>query len=308
VISLEGVSARRSPLALSNITVGWGSGVHAVVGGPDDGGALLLALVSGAARPRGGRVRVLDGAPTDRSVRARVAFISLETELPAAMRVDEVLALAEAIRGEPPRDARDRLRTLGIEALASRRTGTLSGEETRAVAMAEATTSARVVVLLVSEPLVKVDARAAAALPGVFRERAREGLAVVVATASVRDASDLADDCTFLRHGAVVGRTSSLIELAGHSPRGARLRIVASDPRALASALAREVGVQAVARSDGAVVARGEDALELARSAGRAIVASGVDVVEMRIEPPPLDEARSAAAGIAAAGRGGPAS
>ena len=148
MISLEGVAARRAPVALANLSWTSGAGLHALVGGHGDGGPLLLALIAGATAPRSGRVRVLGGEPTDTAVRAQVAFVPRHPALPDAMSVTEVLAIAASIRGEPPRGAAERLRTLGVEALASRRVGTLSREETRAVAMTEATTSSRVRVLV----------------------------------------------------------------------------------------------------------------------------------------------------------------
>jgi ABC-2 type transport system ATP-binding protein len=301
VIAFEGVAARRTPLALANVSFAWGPGVHAVVGGSADGGLLLLALITGAERPRSGHVRVLDGGPTDPAVRARVAFVPIRPALPEAMRVREALSIAAAIRGEPPRDAAERLHALGVEALASRMVETLSPEEARAVALTEAATSSRVRILLVEEPFVSLDPRAATCLPEVLRARARDGCAVVLATASVRDAGELADDHVLMRDGAVAGRVASLDELARFSPQGVRLRILASDGRALAAALAREPGVEAVARMGETVVARGRDAVELAQAVERAIAACGVEVTEMRIKAPSLDEVRAAVAAAASA-------
>jgi ABC-type multidrug transport system ATPase subunit len=178
---------------------------------------------------------------------------------------------------------------------------TLAPEEARAVSFAEALTSTRVRVLLLEEPLARVDPRAAARLPEVLRARGRDGCAVLVATASLRDAGDLADDHVLLRGGTVAGRAGSLAELSAFSPDGVRVRIVASDPQALLAAVAREGAVDAVARRDGAVVARGRDAALLAAAVGRAVVASGVDVTELRVEPPSMDDARAASAGVSTA-------
>jgi ABC-type multidrug transport system ATPase subunit len=169
------------------------------------------------------------------------------------------------------------------------------------VAIAEASTSTRVRVLLIEEPLVSLDPRAATHLPEVLRARSRGGRVVVIATASIRDAAELADDHVFLRGGAVVGKASTLDALVRFSPQGVRLRILVSDARALVAALAREEEVEAVARRDTSVVVRGRDAVGLARAAGRAIVASGVDVTEMRIEPPSLEELHAAVAEMTAA-------
>jgi ABC-type multidrug transport system ATPase subunit len=301
VITLEGVAARRPPLTLARLTLSWGPGVHALVGAATDGGPLLLELIAGRARLRAGKLRVLDAGPSDPRVRRQLAWVTLQPPLPEALRVAEVLSMASTLRGEPPGDPALRLTALGVESLADRRVSTLAPEEARAVALAEALTSRAVRVLLLEEPLAGVDPRAAARVPELLHARGREGCAVLVATASLRDAGDVADDHLLLRAGAIVGRASSLDELTGFSPEGARVRILASDPRALLAALAREVEVEAIAQRDASVVARGPDVAALAAAVGRAVVASGVDVTEMRIEPPSLDEARAAAAGIASA-------
>jgi ABC-2 type transport system ATP-binding protein len=300
VIALEGVAARRPPLALSRISRTWGPGLHALVGAAADGGPLLLALIAGVIRPRAGRVRVLDHSPIDATVRQQVAFVPLDPALPDALRVAEVLEIAAEIRGEAPREAAQRLGALGLESLAARLVRTLSREEARAVAMAEAVTSARVRVLLIEEPFLSIDPRTASHVPDVLRARSLAGWTVVIATASVRDAAEVADRCVFFRRGAMVGETSSPDLLSGFSTHGARLRIITSDPRALAAALAREERVEAVARRDQSVTVRGQDPLELARATARAVVASGVLLTEMRVEPPSLQEAHAAVAAMAA--------
>jgi ABC-type multidrug transport system ATPase subunit len=301
VIALEGVASRRPPLSRARLSLAWGPGLHSLVGSASDGAPMVLALIAGWENTRAGRLRVLDGSALDARIRPQVAFVPLSPPLAAALSVRETLELAATIRGEPARPAAERLAALGVEALATRRVRSLAPEEARAVAMAEAVTSARVRVLLVEEPLVGLDPRAAGRLEGALRARAQAGCAVVVATASVRDAGDLADDHVLLRQGVVVGQAASLDALAAFTPAGARIRVVSDDPAALVEAIAREPVVEAVARRDGAVVARGREATALAQAVGRALVASGVNVTEMRFDPPSLDEARSAVAGVAQA-------
>jgi ABC-2 type transport system ATP-binding protein len=301
MIALQSAAARHAPLSRSSLTLDWGPGVHAVVGSPADGGPLLLALVAGRERLRRGTLRVLDGAPGDARVRTQIALVPRAAALPEPMRVHEVLDLAATVRGEPRRPAAERLALLGIESLAARPVRSLSREEARAVALAEALTSARVRVLLVEEPRVDLDPRAASRVPELLRARAAAGCAVLVATASVRDAGDLADDHVLLQQGAVAGQAASLDALGAFTPSGARLVVLASDPQALVAAVAREPDVVGISRREALVVARGKDPTTLARAVGRAVVASGVEVIEMRLESPTLDEARSAAAGIAQA-------
>jgi ABC-2 type transport system ATP-binding protein len=298
LIALEAVTAPRRRPVLKDVSLAWGPGVHALIGAPADGGPLLLRVIGGTVAPRKGLVRVLEGGPADGAVRQRIAHIALEPCLPDGLRVDEVLQLAAKVRREPGQDPRERLAALGVESLAPRRVSSLSTAEARAVALAEALTSTRVRVVLVEEPFVALDPRAASRLAAAIRASASESRAVVVATASPRDAGELADDHVMLQAGAVVGQAASLELLAGFAPLGARLRIVTSQPHALLAELAREPGVEAVARREGGVLARGPDPLALAQAAGRAVLASGAEVFEMRLEAPPLDEARAAAAGI----------
>jgi ABC-2 type transport system ATP-binding protein len=301
VIALDGVSAPRRPPVLREVSLAWGPGVHALVGASTDGGPLLLQVIAGIVAPRAGVVRVLEGGPGDAAVRERIAHVALEPSLPEGLRVDEVLQLAATLRGEPAQDPRERLAVLGIESLAPRRVSSLSAPEGRAVSLAEGLTSTRVRVLLVEEPFVAIDPRAASRLAACVRASARDARAVVIATASLRDAGELADDHVLLQRGGVAGGAASLELLSSFAPPGARLRIVTSQPHALLAELARESGVEAIARRDGAIVARGPDAIALAQAAGRAVLASGVDVSEIRLEAAPLDEARAAAAGIAKA-------
>jgi ABC-type multidrug transport system ATPase subunit len=295
MITLEGVAARQAPLTLASLSLSWAAGVHAIVGTPADGGPLLLALVAGRARLRSGRVSVLGSVPTDAGVRPQIAFVPFAPSLPDALRVSETLRAAAEIRGEGQSDPVKRLAVLGVESLASRPVHTLAPEEARAVALAEAVTSSRVRVLLVEEPLAGLDPRAESRLPERLRARGQEGCAVLVATASLRDAGELADDHVFLRGGRVAGMGGSAAELSAFSADGVRMRIVSSDAQALLGAVASEDAVEAVARRDAAVVVRGRSVNALAEAVGRAVTISGVDVVEMRIELPSLDDARAAA-------------
>jgi ABC-2 type transport system ATP-binding protein len=262
----------------------------------------MLALLAGMARPRAGRVRVLGGEPADPRVRRGVAHVPLDVALPEGIVVDEVLDIAAEIRGDARQPAAERLAALGVESLARRPVRTLTRGESRAVALAEAlTSSARV--LLVEEPLVSLDPRAISRLPKALRSRANDGAAVVVSTASVRDAGEIGDHHLLLRGGVVVGEAASLAALAEFTPSGTRVRVTTNDPAALSAALAREAAVEAVARNleHGSVVARGRGIAALADAVARAVVESGVEVSSMRFEPPTLEEARAAAAGAAAA-------
>jgi len=295
MIRLTEVAARRRPLVLASVTASWEAGVRSLLGTRADGGPLVLALVAGAARVRAGSVRVLEGDPGDPAVRARVAYVPLDVALPDALRVDEALSLAAALRGDPLRPAMERLAPLGLEALAARRVRSLSWAESRGVALAEAVSSTRVRVILVEEPFVAMDPRACSRIAEQLRARGDAGCAVLVDTASPRDAAEIATEHVLLRGGLVVGASASLEDLAASGPSGAQIRIVTRDAdagRALSQSLAGDPDVRAVERIGASVVARGPSAASLAQAAGRALVGAGVDVSEIRVDPPSLEEAR----------------
>jgi ABC-2 type transport system ATP-binding protein len=297
-VAVESLVARAGKTTLSRLSLSWTAGAHAVLGAREDGGPLLLATIAGRVLPRSGRVLVLGEDSRDPRVRRQVAYVPLEASLPDALRVDEALAVAATLRGEPAQDASARLAVLGLEALARRPVRSLPPSEARAVALAEALTSTQVRVLLVEEPFAVMDARATGRMTALLHARAEGGAVIVVATASVGDAGDLTVDHVLLRHGVVVRRGTAEDVLVGFWQDGsnARLRVVlraAEDGPALAAALARQAAVVAIERLGGAVCARGRDAAALARAAARATVEAGVDVVEMRFDPPSLDEARA---------------
>ena len=223
------------------------------------------------------------------AVRKQLALVPFEPTLPDAMLVREALALATALRGEATRDETARLAKLGVETLADRPVRSLSRPEARAVALVEALTSSSVRVLLVEEPLLAIDPRAAGRIPEALRERGRSGCAVVVTTGSMRDASELADDWIVLRDGAIAAQAASVDALLDAAPEGTHLRIVLRDPEAipaLVAALAREGEVDSIERDEAMVRLRGRDTTELARAAGRAALEAGCELAELRVDAP----------------------
>jgi ABC-type multidrug transport system ATPase subunit len=297
-VGVDALVVRAGRTALSQVSLSWTAGAHAILGARDDGGPLLLAAIAGRVRVRSGQVRVLGQSAGHPQVRPQVGYVPLDATLPDALRVDEALAVASELRQEPVQDAGARLGALGLDALARRPVRSLLASEARAIALAEAVTSTRVRVILVEEPFAVMDARAAGRIAERLRARADAGDVVVVATASVGDAGDVAEDHALLRRGTLVRRGASQDMLAGFWLDGnnARLRIVLKRPddaRALAGALARQADVVGIERLAGAVCARGRDAAALARAAGRAAVEVGVDIAELRFDPPSLDEAQA---------------
>jgi len=298
VIELAAMTARSGRVALSPITQRIEPGrVVALLGTPADGVALVLAAIAGREAVRSGTIDVMGARAGAAAARRLVAYVPIDARLPDALRVDEALRVAREVRGEPPQGHADRLGALGVAPLERRAVRTLSAEEVRAVALAEAVTSTAARVILVDEPYVTMDPRAVPLVAKALRARAAAGACVVVATASPREAHDLAEDVMVFDRGRLVRRSPPWDPVLVDGPRGVLFRLIASDARALASALAQDAAVRRVETDGRVVLAQGELRLPLAEAIARAVKASGVDIELMRSEVPVLDELRAAAAG-----------
>jgi ABC-type multidrug transport system ATPase subunit len=296
VIALAGVVARVPPVALAPLTVELEAGSHALLGGKDDGPSIVLGVVAGRLRTRSGAARVLGLAAGDARIRPSVAYVPLDVALPEPLRVGEMLAVAARLRGEPAQDAVRRLEPFGLGALAERRVRTLSRDEARAVALVEALTSTAKV-LLVEEPMASVDARALGAIAEALRARALAGACVLVATGSARDARALADDILTFDRGTMVRRAPASDPLVLAGPRGASVRVVASDTKRLATALAGEEAIRTVAIEAGVLVAGGADVASIAATVARAALREGIVLEMLRPDLLRADELRFAISG-----------
>jgi energy-coupling factor transporter ATP-binding protein EcfA2 len=242
---------------------------------------------------------VLDGNPLHAPVRTQIALVALHPALPEALCVREILALSQRLRGDVRVPALESLSALGLEALEPKLGRSLTPDEGRAVLLAAALGSSRVRVLLVEEPGVRVEPRAARRLGAALREFTRDGRVVVMVTSSARDAEGFAEDTWQLRAGRLRGPCSpTMSSPLEPSTAGASLRVLVSDSRVLAAALTRESHVEGVTYDDGGLRVHGANALALAEAVGRAIVATEVDVFELRLETgdvaPPSSQPRDA--------------
>jgi ABC-type multidrug transport system ATPase subunit len=305
VIALVSVHARASgkpDSRLVDLSLSWERGVLAVLGARVDGTTALLEVLAGLVRPRAGVALAFGEVP--QASRARIAYVPLAPSLPDALRVDEVCELAARLRGEAPSSAASRLALLGLEHLASRPARTLSRGEARAVSLAIALgSSARL--LLVEEPLVGLEPTAPARVIELLRARGASGVPVVVTTASVRDATALADQLGVLTRGVFAHLSPALAHVGDE---GAHLRVVvASEARAdaapLVAALAEDPAVTKVELSafaatrvlHAAVVLEvtGAELLAVARAVQVASARTGIDVEAIESAVTPLEAIRA---------------
>ena len=252
----------RGRLVLGPVSLTLGGGAHAFVGAAHEGGPALLAAMGAAARLRSGRV-------TCAVSRDRVAYVPAAPLLPPGLTVREVVTLAARLHKKVGADPLDRF-ALGV--LAGRRVDSLTHGEAHAIALLTAL-SIEPRVLLLEEPLAHLDARAAPPIIAALRAHAASGAAVVIATASERDARALGADVWSIRGGLCVRRPAApFADLS--RVKGFTVRV--DDPPRLSAALD---GVAETRIDGGALVVLGDDALSLA-----AAIASAVDATGVRID------------------------
>jgi len=170
-----------------------------LVSGPTDCGkstwlALVAALVAPAAGTltvAGQRLNALKFVATDAWRAGAIGFLPQKLHLSAALSVYQNLAMAQWAAGQPEDAARihDALAALGVQDLAQRMPGKLSGGQAQRVALARAVLL-KPQVILADEPTASLDAASAADAVGLLLATAKiNGATLVIATHDARVAA-----------------------------------------------------------------------------------------------------------------------
>ena len=204
-------------VALDSVSLRVSAGEFVAVMGPSGSGkSTLLRLAGGLDRPTSGRVLVagrdlaaLDEAGLAQALRRQIGFVFQEANLLASLTAAENVALALELDGVRPKaamaGARGLLDSLGLDAVAGRFPGQLSGGEQQRVTIARAVAGGRSV-LLADEPTGALDAMTGESVMNLLRQRCATSCAVVLATHDVRHAA-CADRVVFLNDGRLAGET-----------------------------------------------------------------------------------------------------
>jgi ABC-type multidrug transport system ATPase subunit len=249
-------------------------------------------------------------------MRARIG-VTLETPLlPPARKVRDLLALVArtrtgadgqrpALTGADVQGQAHALATLGLEHWNDRKLGSLSARELRTLELVLALDTPRPVAMVLTEPGAGVTSIDRDALRTLLARAAAGGACVVVATASVSDALELAQVVHMLEAGRIVrsvpvDKTGSLVP-----GRGIELRVEIDRPRAFVAELTDDASITGIdwnqTGGPSIVSVRGEEIDEVALAVARAVAASGGKVRSIAPVAPGLDEIRAASAGLALA-------
>jgi ABC-2 type transport system ATP-binding protein len=251
--------------------------IVAVLGPNGAGKTTALEIAVGLRSPDSGSVSLFGGSPRDLAMRRRLGVTPQESGFPDALTVCELLAFAVA-HYDRPAGIDETLARFGLEALASRRAGALSGGESRRLAVALAFAGNPELVVL-DEPTTGLDVESRRRLWSVVRESARDR-SVLFTTHYLEEAEALATRILVIDHGRLLfdGNVDAI-----RARFGVRRIAYVGDPLDGAT-----LGFEAsFARENGRVVVTTAQTDQYVR----ALVEGGVTFSELEIVRPSLEEA-----------------
>jgi ABC-2 type transport system ATP-binding protein len=176
--------------------------VTALLGPNGAGKSTTVGLLVGRLQPDMGEVRLYGLRPDRPAARGRLGVMLQAAGLPDVMTVAEVVTL-QAGYYRDPRPPRETLALAGLNDLAHRRCGTLSGGQARRVQYALAICG-RPDLLVLDEPTAAMDRASARALWRTVRDAAADGAAVLMTTHDLAEADALADRVVVMDAGRIV--------------------------------------------------------------------------------------------------------
>jgi ABC-2 type transport system ATP-binding protein len=254
----------------------------------------LLAPTEGTARVAG-----FDVVKEAGSVRRAIGVALQDAAIDPLMTGRELLQLQSILHGIPRKEAdrrsEDLLDRVGLTAAADRRVGTYSGGMRRRLDLALSLVH-EPAVLFLDEPTTGLDPMSRIALwEEVRRLNDEQGMTVLLTTQYLEEADQLADRIAIIDHGGIVreGRAETLKAAVG-SP-SVEITVPIGSEDAARAALAG-VGEPRPDR-DGAVCLGLVDGASQMAEVVRALDAAGVEVVNLELHQPSLDDVFADATG-----------
>ena len=176
--------------------------VTALLGPNGAGKSTTVSLLIGRLQPDAGEVALYGLKPDRPAARARLGVMLQAAGLPDVMTVAELVTLQSGYYRDP-RPLGETLALAGLEDLAHRPCGTLSGGQARRVQYALAICG-RPDLLVLDEPTAAMDRASARALWSTVRDAAADGAAVLMTTHDLAEADALADRVVVMDSGRIV--------------------------------------------------------------------------------------------------------
>jgi ABC-2 type transport system ATP-binding protein len=266
-----------SVVALDDVSLDVRAGEIVGLLGPNGAGkTTLLNLLVGIRRPTSGRVELFGGDPRDAVNRRAIGVTPQETGLPPTLRVGEVVDYVRAHYPDPV-DRGELLTRFGLEQLARRQTGGLSGGQRRRLAVALAFVGRPRLVFL-DEPTTGLDVEARHSLWDGIRTFHADGGTVLLTSHYLEEVEALAERVVVLGQGRVLAddTTAAIRNLVGVR----RVSLTAASLPPLS-------GVTSQSTVDGRTDLLTTDSDRLVRE----LVTSGAEFSDLEIRPTSLEEA-----------------
>lgn len=198
--------------------------IVAILGPNGAGKTTALEIVLGLRDADAGRVRLFGTSPRDVATRRRLGATPQESGFPDMLRVEEILGFVSAHYPHPA-PIQETLARFGLAELAKRRAGTLSGGESRRLALALAFLGNPELVVL-DEPTTGLDVESRRRLWETVRALGN-GRSMLFTTHYLEEAEALATRIVVIDRGRLLfdGNARTLRERVG----GRRLRYVGAD-------------------------------------------------------------------------------
>ncbi len=270
--------------------------VYGILGPNGAGKTTFVRMLATLLRPDAGHARVLghDVVHDARSVREVVGltgqFASVDEDLTGLENIVLLARLHGFSRLGARRRATDLLEAFDLADAADRQVKTYSGGMHRRIDLAASLVmSPRV--LFLDEPTTGLDPRSRYQVWDIVRVLVDEGATVLLTTQYLEEADQLADRIAVVDHGKVIAEGTAPELKASVGSRAVHLRVARAEQRDEAEAvMTRTLGVDVERRTDtsslAARIERTEDAADLLP----ALVAAGVEVAEISLGQPTLDE------------------
>ncbi|MFC4223496.1 metal ABC transporter ATP-binding protein [Lysinibacter cavernae] len=214
VVVLHDVRVRYGTVtALEHASVSLAAGrVTGLVGVNGSGKSTLMKSILGLVSPDGGSVQVLGGSVDAARKASKIAYVAqseaIDEKFPISVRqVVEMgrygaLGVTRRLRAPDVLRCNEAMRRTGVLELEHRSIGELSGGQRKRVFLARAIAQDAAVMLL-DEPFSGVDATSQAAIVGVIRQLAAEGVCVLVSSHDISSLPELCDTVVLWYHRAL---------------------------------------------------------------------------------------------------------
>jgi len=289
MIAVSGVSKFfGSVVAVSDVSFGIGRGVTALLGPNGAGKSTLFRMLCGLTPPSRGRLEVLGADPrADRDVRGRVSLVPQQDALFDHLSAAEFVELAARTHAvvEPAAAARVALTLVDLDDVGPKPVGEFSKGMRQRVKVAAALVNDPEVLVL-DEPLTGLDPVQRRHMIALFHRLGEEGRCVLVSSHVLDEVARIGSRVLVIAQGRLVasGDYRDLRELM--DDRAHRIRIGASDPRRLATALVDRGLVSGLSIDDRNVIV---DTLDV-DAFGRQVVPLCVELGVRLTEVSPLDD------------------